>query len=293
MGRGISFHSGNFRPQERCHLETGFGNLNFMAPRKMIVFAGLIAFTGIPAFIRGQTPTFPSPVASGVLGVKDPSALIEIAAHLQAVSAAAWQDLEGTGTLTYQSGDAHDATLFLSGTRYSRLDVVMGSGTRSLRLIDSYGNFRDEKGTQGVLLPKTAKVGIVVLPEVWLRSATSPQVSIRDRGAYVANGLSLHRITLEYQVYPGQFTSGDPTVATDLYFDSATHLIQFSVDSLLFANSAGQSFLRVTSYGSYQRFSGILFPTALQQTLNGQLQWTLQLNAITVNTNPAESTFSF
>lgn len=247
--------------------------------------------TPLPAL--AQDISFPPPPVTGVLGNKDASALDEINAHTQAVSAAGWQDLEGTGTITFGAGDAHSASLYLLQSTYSRLDIVMDSGTRSLRLASSLGSFQDERDNQGTLLPATSGAGIVAFPRLWFDAVTSPLTSVYDQGSYIGTGQPLHRITLEYPLFPSNSASGGPTVATDLYFDPTTHLLIYSVDALSFSGALNQTFSRITSYGGYQAFNGILVPSTIGQFLNGQLEWMLQLSQVTTNTNPSVSTFSF
>lgn len=237
--------------------------------------------------------TFPAPLPTGVLGVKQQLALDEINAHIHAVSANGWQDLEGTGTLTFPAGDAHSASLYLLRSAHSRLDIVMDSGTRSLRLRGSVGSFQDEHGNQGSLLPGTNRAGIVAFPRVWFDAATSPLTSLYDQGPYTGTGQTLHRITLEYSLSLSTSFFGGPTVATDLYFDPNTHLLLYSVDALSFSSSPNQTFSRITSYGGYQAFNGVLIPSTIGQSLNGQLEWTLQLSQVTTDTNPPVSTFAF
>ena len=246
-----------------------------------------------PTSTFSQDQAFPFPTKAGVIGVKDPTALAEVVAFTRAAGAANWMNLQGTGTLSYQDGEAHDASLYLLGSEYSRLDIEIGSGTRSVRLNACAGSFQDESEERSFLLPMTSRAGIVAYPKVWTDAVNSNLVSLYDRGLYTGTGQALRRITIEYQLTPGAYRPGDPTVATDLYFDPSTHALLFSVDSVQFAGSAGQPFLQVMAYGGYQAFNGLLIPTSLQQTLNGQPQWALQLNQVTINTNLSPSTFSF
>lgn len=273
-------------------VETGF----HLSTRKTNLTKHCLAFAlALSASLASsaQTPDFPLPVATGRLGQKDPAAWAEVLAHLQAAAASNWKDVEATGTLTYPAGDTHAASLFLLGSRYSRLDVTMDSGTRSVRLISTYGRFKDETGVKSPLLPITSRAALVAFPRIWIKAAAAGPISLFDKGTIATNGQNLHRITFEFPLGPGTYSPGDRTEATDLYFDPNTHLLLFSVDSLRFANSANQPFLRVISYGNYQRFAGILFPTALTETLNGQVQWNLQLAQFSVNANPPSSTFLF
>lgn len=240
-----------------------------------------------------QAVDFPMPATTGTLGTKVPNALAEITAHLQVVSATGWQDLEATGTLSLSKDDVHSATLSLSGSAYSRLDITMDSGTRSLRIADSKGKFVDEKGNKILIHAETARAGIVAFPRLWTGAATAPDLSILDRGDYAGTGQVLHRITLEYPIFSKQYSPGDPTAATDLYFDPTTHLLLFSVNAVSVTNLPGKILIRVTSYSGYQQFGQFSVPTSIQQTLSGQVLWKLQLNEITTNTNPPASTFSF
>jgi hypothetical protein len=259
--------------------------------RISFLLLALLAVT--PASTFAQDQAFPLPATTGVLGVKDATALAELVAFTRAAGAYGWRDLQGTGTLSYQDGETHNASLYLLGPQYSRLDIEMESGLRSVRLNTSAGAFQNEFGEHSSLLPVTSRAGIVAFPKVWTDALDSHFVSLYDRGLYTGTGQALHRITIEYQLTPGGYNRGDPTVATDLYFDPSTHALLFSVDSVQFANSADQPFLQVMAYGVYQAFNGFLVPTSLVQTLNGQPQWALQLNQVTINTNLSLSTFSF
>ena len=99
----------------------------------------------LPSSVMEQEQNFTLPSITGTLGNKDPGEVAEIKAHLHTASATGWQNLEGTGTLTYQDGNAHSATLYLMGSKHSRLDITMPSGTRSLRVSRFIGRFQDEK----------------------------------------------------------------------------------------------------------------------------------------------------
>lgn len=255
------------------------------------VFLFLIFVLPSAALMHAQGQQFPQPPVTGTLGNKDVGALTEIAAYLQACSPTSWHDIRGTGTLTFPSGDISPAQLFLTSAMESRLDIQMSSGTRSLRVNSSSGRFLDEKGNQGSLLPETLSKGIVAFPRIWAEAINSSRITFHDQGVFTGTGQSLHRITMEY---PFAHASGfDATVATDLYFDPTTHFLVISVDDLRFQESPNRLFLRVTYYSNYQQLGGIPFPATIQQTLDGQQQWTLQISQLSINTNPPESTFSF
>ena len=125
---------------------------------RLTVFLGGILLLG-PISALTQEQSFPLPSTTGAVGKKVPAALAEIKAHLLTVSAGGWQDLQATGTLTYPDGNAHPAVLYLRGAKYSRLDIEMDSGTRSLRLSGFVGSLLDEKANQETLPPAASSAG--------------------------------------------------------------------------------------------------------------------------------------
>lgn len=135
--------------------------------------------------------------------------------------------------------------------------------------------------------------GVLALPRIWADAITGARISLFDGGTYPVLGKSLHRISIEYPLQSGDPTSPTPSVATDLYLDPTTHLLMYSVDVVMFSEAHNQTFTRIISYSSYQVLSGIVVPTSIQQSINGQLQWTLAIAQLTLNTNPPASTFSF
>ena len=235
----------------------------------------------------------PSPIKTGILGSKTPQALSEITALIQAASLGTLKDLQATGTMTFPGGDTHPASLCLSGSGYTRLDITMASGTRSVRLRGPSGVYQSETGSRGFLPPATAMAGVLALPRIWADAVAGARISLFDGGTYPVQGKSLHRISIEYPLQSGDPISPTPSVATDLYFDPTTHLLLYSVDVVMLSEAHNQAFTRITGYSSYQVLSGIVVPTSIQQSINGQLQWTLSIAQLTLNTNPPASTFSF
>jgi len=283
------------RRKSRIIFQRGFGFLFLVmsGPVATVTSAMMALALIVPTYARGQEQSFPSPSVTGVLGNKDAGAVAELNAYLQGVSAAGWQSLEGAGTLTYPEGDTHSATLYLGGSRNTRLDIFMDFGARSLRIKGGSGKYEDESGIRGTLPVATSVTGVLALPRVWIDALGSAPISLFDHGLFTGAGQSLHRISMEYPLYADATVAQSATVATDLYFDPSTHLLVYSVDLVTFAESRGQSLTKVTSYGNYQQFSGVLVPTTIQQRLNGQTQWTLHLDHITINTTLPLSTFSF
>lgn len=247
----------------------------------------------LPLPMQGQGLQFPRPVTTGALNHRDAAAFAEITAHLNAVGATNWQDLEAAGTISFPAGDSHNATLYLLGSEGTRLDITFDSSVRSLRDRGFVGEAHGESGDTVALPPTAALAGVLAFPRLWSEASSAATVSLYDHGNLAVGGTSLHRITMEYAPSAGFLPYGGTTVATDLYFEPHSHLLVYSVDSIPFSTTHGQPLLRITSYTAYQRFGAVLFPTSFQQILNGQLQWTLELSQFKLNQNLPLSTFSF
>lgn len=284
------------RAVEQSNLRRSYGKLRFVehvrnsVPLLAILIIAVLALDSANAQEQG----FAIPATTGVLGKRDAGALTEINAHLMAIGVNGWQSLEATGTLTYPDGVAHAASLYLRGSKFQRLDIEMESGTRSVRIGGFAGRYQSEGGNQESLPPATSSAGLVAFPRIWADAAVSVNESLYDKHLYAGTGSNLHRITMEYALEgPGGSHLGNTTAATDLYFEPSTHLLDYSVDAVTFNGPTRQLFQRVTSYEQYQPFGGVKIPTVIKQYLNGQLQWTLQINQVTVNSNPEASAFSF
>jgi hypothetical protein len=266
---------------------------NHTAASLLFATACAVLFCLAPSECLGQMQLFPTPVVAGTLGHKDSAAVAEVQAFVQATGGSSWVDLAATGTLTYPDGSAHSASIWLQSSQNARLDVSFDSGLRSTRLAGAFGAFQDETGEISPILPINSRAGIVAFPLLWSEALNSPQVSLYDHGIVPIGTTMLHMVTLEIPVTPGDAEPGNPTEATDFYFDPSTSLLLFSVQSLQFANSAGQAFQQVTAYSGYQGFGGVLVPTTIQQALNGQVEWNLALMQVLVNSTTDPNIFLF
>jgi len=239
-----------------------------------------------PRTIVAQSPSFPFPYVNRDHGTKDVSALAELKAFIQATSAAGWKDLTASGTVTLPGGDTHKATLYLSGANLSRLDILMADGVSSTRITGSAGRHTGRDGRSRTMMPTVARAGIVSLPSIWADPESTSVLSIYDRGDYTAQDKqTLHRITIEYPINPGPWVTGGPTAYTDLYFDSKTHLLLYSVDELVMGEGARPKAVRVTSYDKYRSAGGIEVPLTMEQYINGHQTWKFKFNSVVVNSS--------
>ncbi len=244
------------------------------------------------------------PKATGKFGQIDASASSEIASHRNAVGASStWQGMSGTGQITYP-GDSSpvvdDATFTILNIDNFRLDVTTANGIQSTRISGAYGAIKSADGTMRYFVPTSAKQGLVAYP--LLLDAAFPRVgtSVFDMGMITVNGNPLHRITVERPLNPAMLPSASmpmreklwQDVVTDYYFDPTTHLLHKSVDLIQIPGSKSKM-LQCITYSDYQRVEGVLIPFNYRQTLNGHVQWILQLNQVQAYPSQQQSFFIF
>jgi len=259
-----------------------------LVPLRWIVFACTMFI--VPAY---YAQGFLAPTAGHRLGYREASTKEEIAAYLRATSAADWHDLRASGSITYPGGDTYSTTVYLMEADYSRMDVMLPNGTRSIRISRLAGRLEDE-GRGGVDLPHAnAGAGLVAFPRVWTQALTSDRVALADFGRYTVDGVALHRITMEYAPGLEERSRNFSTYATDLYFSPDTHLLIYSVDTISSSDLEQRSQLRVTEYGDYQRIHGMLVPMRIMEMVDGQPSWDLHLSEIETNTSPSTAIFEF
>jgi hypothetical protein len=249
----------------------------------------------------------PQPAGTlAALGKIDPMALSEVTSHLAAVGASPWTDMQATGSIAFPgAGNTNDeidnASLSILGEHDYRLDITTAKGLRSLRIAWIAGAAEEEDGSKAYLPIATAALGLMAFPRLRAAGFPGSDLSLTDDGSINEDGAVLHRVTLEYPLLERsanltsspQAGSSGQTVAVDLYFDPSTHLLIKSVDVVLLPGSGNQRFLRCLTYGDYRKIDGSLIPYRYTQTLNGQVQWALQLNSVTLDTGLQESAFLF
>lgn len=244
-----------------------------------------------------------TPTATGTFGQVDTAASSEIASNKNAVGASAWQGMSGTGQITYPSANApviDNATFTILNTGNFRLDVTTAKGILSVRISGTYGAIRNPDGSMRFYMPMTADQGLVGFPLFLKAAFPNSATSLFDKGMVMVNGNPLHRITVERPINPAAPPAASmpmrkkqrQDVVTDYYFDSATHLLRKSV-AIIQIPGATSRLLECISYDDYQRVEGELVPFLYRKTLNGQLQWTLQLNQVQLHPSQSQSYFIF
>lgn len=234
----------------------------------------------------GLNAQIPIPVAIGALGQQDATALQEVVEHLAVVGLAPWAGMQGTGQIVYGSKDlsAYPATLSMfSGNRF-RLDAQSDKGEMSLRIHGPVGKIQGSSGVVETIPPDAAAVGI--FPFALVRTAHFPgrEASLIDHGLINEDGVQLHRMTVEIpSIGRDPVTKSRRTIAIDLYFDPASHLLIKSASSSFIADGHSAKFLRVVTYSDYRKIGTSMIPFHYDESMNGQKYWALQLSDVKLN----------
>lgn len=260
----------------------------FLAP---VVVSAQAKFTRINGL---QDSSIPIPQYVPDKGIKDASALRVVADYLKAINIASWQGMQASGTFTDSLGNPDPATLTILGDNEFRLDVETPNGERSTRITGPSGETKEAAGKTDVLPPATASAGVFAFPRLFSAAYKSASVSLLDRGMIQVHGVPLHRVTMESPISPnGPPTDSASISVVDLYFDPSTHLLVKSASWEQVNSEDPARYLMVLTYGDYENVQGVLIPCRYQQTMNGQTQWTLQLNAPELHPSVDLSYFRF
>lgn len=262
-------------------------------PRRLLIG---VALSSAVAFGQSAPSSLeiPPPTTSVVLGHTDTGALAELLAHLKAVGATPWTGMQGTGQITY--GDdttSYNATLTMLGNTGFRLDADAQQGQFSIRINRNHGAIQEVDGKRHLILPGTAASGIFQFQLPRLANFPATGSSFLDRGMVIVAGQNLHRLTFEAPLGVASKSGKQKIVTTDLYFDSATHLLVKSANTIRINGITNVDFLREITYEDYRQVGSLLIPFRFTQTLNGQKQWTLQLSEVQLGATQPAAYFNF
>lgn len=264
-----------------------------------IVSRLLLAVTLSSAIAFGQSAPssldIPLPTAIGALGRADAGASAELIAHLKAVGLAPWTGMQGTGQITYgNDSSVYTATMTILGGTEFRLDAGTQQGQFSIRIHGSDGEIQEANGHQTLILPNTAASGLVQFQLLRQADFPDPKTSLLDRGMVTVNHQVLHRLTYQFPaVIAALPLQKQQTIATDLYFDPATHLLVKSANTIRINGAGNHDFLREITYEDYRQVGSSMIPFRYTEALNGQKLWTLQLSDVQLNPEVQSTYFEF
>jgi hypothetical protein len=236
------------------------------------------------------------PNATGALGKQDAGALREITEHLAIVGSAPWLGMQGTGQVVYGAEDptAYSATLSMIGSDQFRLDAQTNKGEMSLRIHGPVGKIQGTGGPAETIPPETATAGIFPFGLVRTLHFPARETSLTDLGLTTIGGVQLHRITVETpSVGRDPVTKARRTIAIDLYFDPATHLLAKSASSSFTAVGHSAKFLRVVTYSDYRKVGTAMVPFRYDESMDGQQYWVLKLSDVQLNPSLDATYFQF
>ena len=254
----------------------------------------LLAQTGFTRIYGSQDTDVPIPQLVLPLGRQDAGALQELAAYRKAANITSWNGMQASGTFTNSAGVSNPARLTILNGDHFRLDVQMEKGTRSTRISGNSGKTTEIGGKSYGLPSLTARTGLLAFPKLLLSGFPSANISLIDRGQVRIGGQACHAITAEEAASLDDSVKSSREIAvTDLYFDSSSHLLVESASTVQVDSRDRELYLMVTKYGDYQRIGESLIPLTYSQTLNGQPQWTLQVNSPDLQPSIDETYFRF
>lgn len=285
-------------------------NTRLMLARMLAVLVALLGWLPMPALgqqnpsagIRGtydRGVVMPEPI--NATGRQDATAIAEIRLYRAAVGATSWSDMEGIGEITANAVDSRGekssrpATLWISGDGGYRLDIETPQGTRSVRIEGGYGAIEDANQHRKPIDVRNAANGLVSFPQLLSAAFLATGTELVDDGMATVDGVQLHRVSLQRPL-PGNVlgANGKPAMTvTDFYFQPQTHLLVKSAGAIVGLDVTPARYLQVITYGDYRAVNGMQIPFQYQETIDGQLVWTLQLNQVSLNQGVSQTEFHF
>ncbi len=245
-----------------------------------------------PASSRIYGPTdrdIPTPQHS-IKTISDISALQQFVDFVRVSRVSGWKGLTAKGTITFSADiQSYPAHLYLRDSTASRLDVDKSEGIASTVFAGSTGAFKGPNSRLHVS-SDLSQLGLVVFPRLLSPDYPTKNSILADHGVVRVGNISLHRISLDD---PAIDATGDAWKTIDLYFDPTTNYLVESVSFVHLSSSDAARYMVETSYEDYRDDNSINLPHRIVQSLNGNIEWTLQLDQLDLTAVPAGSIFSF
>ena len=246
---------------------------------------------GGPARVYGLNDLdVPTPMHS-LKTASDPGAVQSIIDFVRMSGVSGWKGMSAAGTMTFAgSSDEDQAKLNILGSTGYRLDVQRSSGEQSTVFQGARGGFLSASGKRSSISTDIATLGLVAFPRLLSSDYPLKTSVLTDQGDVSIGGRTLHRITLDD---PATDETGNSWKTVDLYFDPNTKQLAESVAFVHLSTADAALYTLETTYSDYRTVGSATLPYLYTQSLNGNLQWSLQLNTIDLSTTPDSSLFSF
>ena len=228
----------------------------------------------------------------------DPQALSLAAQSVAALAGGtAIGDLTLTGSVTWNETETGTATFEALGTRESRMNLVLASGTRT-EIRDAQtgtplGRWFNPNTTSGLFAGQNCWTDAVWFFPALGSLAAGSNVVLSYVGAESRNGSSVQHLR-SYVYQPGQFTPPTPSQLSgmDFYLDAAT-LLPLAVTFNAHPDNDPNSNLFVEiDFSDYQRFQGIAVPMHIQKYQQGYLMIDVTVSSAFFNSGLSLSTFT-
>jgi len=194
-----------------------------------------------------------------------------------------------TGTATFQA----------KGTRESRVDLAVPSGTRA-EVRSNVGMFPTGAWAQNASTPVTVPQHNTWTDAAWffpalssLSQVTNPQLVFSNVGQEQHNGVTVQHIR-SYQVTPsGVSNSSIPGLSVmDFYLDPNSYLPMAVAFNLHSDTNMGVNIPVEIRFANYQAVNGVQIPFHFQRVLNGSLVLDATVTNVAINTGLQDSSFT-
>ena len=204
-----------------------------------------------------------------------------------------------TGSVTWAGNDTGTATLMALGTGESRMDLALGSGTRT-EIRDAQtgiqvGKWINPDSSSGPYAPQNCSTDAVWFFPPLGSLAAGPNVVLSYIGQETRNGAAVQHIqSYVYQAnWPAGVTPSPQQLSTiDFYLDASTLLPVAEIFNAHPDSDASTNLTFEIDFTNYQSMSGVMVPMRIQRFQQGSLMVDLVLSGASFNTGLSLSAFS-
>lgn len=230
----------------------------------------------------------------------DPQALSYAAKSIAAITGGnSISDVTLTGNVTWSGTDTGTATLMALGTGESRMDLALGSGTRTeirdAQTGTQLGKWVNPDSSSGPYASQNCSTDAVWFFPALGSLAAGSNVVLSYIGQETRNGSAVQHI--QSYIYAANWPSGvtpspQQLSTMDFYLDATTFLpvaIDFNAHP---DNNAASNIAFEVDFSNYQSMSGVTVPTRIQRFQQGSLMVDFTVTGTAFNTGLSLSTFA-